>query len=420
MKGRFPDILNNPVVRRGRAQAVRRRAGDARQDRRGEAGCAPTASSGSVPGERRRRRHRGLHRRLALRGPARRCTTLRQQGQHRDGVPNRSLGDFVAPRGHRAGRPHRAASPSPPGSAARTRSRSSRTPSTTTPRSCWSRSPTGSPRRSRSGCTSGCARSSGATPPDEQLDNEGLIKEQYDGIRPAPGYPACPEHTEKATLWELLDVEKTTGITLTESMAMWPGASVSGWYFSHPQSQYFVVGRIGKDQVEDYAERKGVDLPTPSAGSRRTSATSPRTERLGDQRTAGGGPVGPGRHPGRHRAGLDRVRVRARRGARRHLEPRARDEPRRQRPARVRSLHRRAQRRRPRAGRDRRGAARPGRRPGRAATCPGDPVRSSCWPTCGTGRALRAGHDVLPPLRRADPRGPSRRHRSRWSSPATR
>ncbi len=93
--------------------------------------------------------------------------------------------------------------------------------------------------------------------PEESLDNEQLIAEKYVGIRPAPGYPACPEHTEKQTLWELLDVEKHTGIELTESMAMWPGASVSGWYFSHPQSQYMVVGRLGRDQVADYAERKG-------------------------------------------------------------------------------------------------------------------------------------------------------------------
>ncbi len=93
--------------------------------------------------------------------------------------------------------------------------------------------------------------------PDEELDREALIKEKYVGIRPAPGYPACPEHTEKQTLWELLDVKANTGIELTESMAMWPGASVSGWYFSHPQSQYFVVGRLGRDQVEDYARRKG-------------------------------------------------------------------------------------------------------------------------------------------------------------------
>src|SRR6202035_3017105 len=84
--------------------------------------------------------------------------------------------------------------------------------------------------------------------PDESLDNEALIDEKYVGIRPAPGYPACPEHTEKATLWELMDVKERTGIELTESMAMWPGAAVSGWYYSHPQSQYFVVGRVAQDQ----------------------------------------------------------------------------------------------------------------------------------------------------------------------------
>ncbi|MDI3260543.1 MAG: vitamin B12 dependent-methionine synthase activation domain-containing protein, partial [Sinobacteraceae bacterium] len=98
--------------------------------------------------------------------------------------------------------------------------------------------------------------------PDERLDNAALIAEKYVGIRPAPGYPACPEHTEKQTLWRLLDVERNAGIKLTESMAMWPGASVSGWYFAHPQAQYFVVGRIQKDQVEDYARRKGWDLRT--------------------------------------------------------------------------------------------------------------------------------------------------------------
>jgi 5-methyltetrahydrofolate--homocysteine methyltransferase len=96
--------------------------------------------------------------------------------------------------------------------------------------------------------------------PDETHDNEALIAEKYTGIRPAPGYPACPEHTEKATIWQLLDVEANTGIELTESMAMWPGAAVSGLYFSHPQSRYFNLGRIGRDQVEDYARRKGWTL----------------------------------------------------------------------------------------------------------------------------------------------------------------
>ncbi len=96
--------------------------------------------------------------------------------------------------------------------------------------------------------------------PAEQLSNEELIAERYRGIRPAPGYPACPDHTEKRTIWELLDVQAATGIELTESMAMWPGASVSGLYYSHPDSQYFVVGRLGRDQVAAYAERKGWTL----------------------------------------------------------------------------------------------------------------------------------------------------------------
>ncbi len=84
-----------------------------------------------------------------------------------------------------------------------------------------------------------------------------LILEQYQGIRPAPGYPAQPDHTEKATLFHLLDAERTAGVTLTESYAMWPGSSVSGLYFSHPESYYFGVGKIERDQVEDYAARKG-------------------------------------------------------------------------------------------------------------------------------------------------------------------
>ena len=96
--------------------------------------------------------------------------------------------------------------------------------------------------------------------PDESLDNDALIGEKYRGIRPAPGYPACPEHSEKATLFRLLDAENRAGIRLTESFAMYPTAAVSGYYFSHPQSQYFVVGRVSKEQAEDYARRKGVSL----------------------------------------------------------------------------------------------------------------------------------------------------------------
>ncbi len=98
--------------------------------------------------------------------------------------------------------------------------------------------------------------------PGEQLDNEALIKEQYRGIRPAPGYPACPDHSLKPILFELLDAEKHTGLTLTENFAMFPTAAVSGFYFGHPESQYFGVARVGRDQLEDYAVRRGVDLAT--------------------------------------------------------------------------------------------------------------------------------------------------------------
>ncbi|WP_082897132.1 methionine synthase [Thalassotalea crassostreae] len=95
---------------------------------------------------------------------------------------------------------------------------------------------------------------------DEQFDNEALIRESYQGIRPAPGYPACPEHTEKGTLWRLLDVKNNIDMDLTSSFAMWPGAAVSGWYFAHPDSKYFAVAKIDKEQVENYAERKGMGI----------------------------------------------------------------------------------------------------------------------------------------------------------------
>ena len=94
----------------------------------------------------------------------------------------------------------------------------------------------------------------------ENFSNEDLIAEEYEGIRPAPGYPACPDHTEKGTLWSLMDVEASIGLSLTESFAMYPGAAVSGFYFGNPESKYFGVGRIGPDQVADYAERKGWDV----------------------------------------------------------------------------------------------------------------------------------------------------------------
>ena len=96
--------------------------------------------------------------------------------------------------------------------------------------------------------------------PDERLDNVDLIAERYRGIRPAPGYPACPDHTEKAKLWSLLDVEKNIELRLTDSYAMYPTAAVSGFYFSHPDARYFSVGKIDRDQLESYAARKGMTV----------------------------------------------------------------------------------------------------------------------------------------------------------------
>ena len=96
--------------------------------------------------------------------------------------------------------------------------------------------------------------------PDESFAPQELIGEPYRGIRPAPGYPAQPDHSEKATIFELLDAERLAGVALTESYAMTPGSSVSGLYFAHPESQYFAVGRLQRDQVADYADRKGITL----------------------------------------------------------------------------------------------------------------------------------------------------------------
>ncbi|MEE8295830.1 MAG: vitamin B12 dependent-methionine synthase activation domain-containing protein, partial [Sphingomonadales bacterium] len=95
---------------------------------------------------------------------------------------------------------------------------------------------------------------------DEKLSNEEIIRERYQGIRPAPGYPACPDHSEKRTLFRILEAEKNSGVTLTENFAMWPAASVSGFYFSHPKAHFFGIGKLAKDQVEDYAKKRGLSI----------------------------------------------------------------------------------------------------------------------------------------------------------------
>jgi 5-methyltetrahydrofolate--homocysteine methyltransferase len=96
--------------------------------------------------------------------------------------------------------------------------------------------------------------------PDEDLANDELIAERYRGIRPAPGYPSCPDHTEKAVLWDLLRPDQHAGMTLTDRFAMLPAAAVAGWYFAHPEARYFGTGKIGRDQVQDYARRKGMSV----------------------------------------------------------------------------------------------------------------------------------------------------------------
>ena len=137
---------------------------------------------------------------------------------------------------------------------------------------------TGWPKRSRSACTSACGASSGATRRTERLTNDELIRETYRGIRPAPGYPACPDHTgEGDALAAAGRRAQDAGIRLTENFAMYPTAAVSGWYFSHPDARYFGVGKIDRDQVEDYARRKGWTLDEASAGSRRCLGYEERT-----------------------------------------------------------------------------------------------------------------------------------------------
>jgi 5-methyltetrahydrofolate--homocysteine methyltransferase len=184
---------------------------------------------------------------------------LRQQGQHREGVPNRCLSDFVAPK--ETGLPdHVGAFAVTAGLGATEQVLKFKEElddySAIMLEAIADRLAEAFAERLHERVR----KDYWGHASEERLDNEALIAEKYSGIRPAPGYPACPDHTEKVTLFDLLGATERAGIELTESMAMWPGAAVSGWYFAHPDSQYFVVGHLGRDQVEDYAERKGWTL----------------------------------------------------------------------------------------------------------------------------------------------------------------
>ena len=253
MKGRFPDILNNPVS----GETARKLYDDAQEmlDRligerwvraRGVVGFFPADTVGDDI--------------IAYRDESRTevaatIPSLRQQGEHRDGVPNKALSDFVAPRDTGV-RDHIGAFAVTAGLGMREKVVEFKEAlddySAIMLEALADRLAEAFAERLHQLVRTelwGYA-------PDESVGPEDLLRERYIGIRPAPGYPACPDHTAKQELWALLDVERTTGIGLTGSMAMWPGASVSGWYFSHPQSQYFAVGRLGRDQVEDYARRR--------------------------------------------------------------------------------------------------------------------------------------------------------------------
>jgi 5-methyltetrahydrofolate--homocysteine methyltransferase len=257
MKGKFPDILNNPTT----GETARKLYDDAQDmlDRlikekwltaNGVVGLFPANAVGDdieVYADDQRSEVLATLR------------NLRQQGEHRDGIPNRSLGDFVAPK--------ETGVPDFVGAFAVTAGLGSQQKITEFKadlddysaillESLADRLAEAFAERMHERVR----KELWGYAADEDLDNLALIGERYVGIRPAPGYPACPEHTEKQTIWSLLDVEARTGIELTDSMAMWPGAAVSGLYFSHPQSQYFVVGRLGQDQVADYAQRKGWTL----------------------------------------------------------------------------------------------------------------------------------------------------------------
>ncbi len=259
IKGRYPDVLNNPAT----SQEARTLLadGEAMLDRierehwltaRGVVGIFPANGVGDdievYADEARTTVLTHLH-------------GLRQQGRHRDGVANKCLSDFVAPKESGIA-DHIGAFSVTAGLGIEERILAFKADhddySAILLESLADRLAEAFAERLHEKVR----RELWGYAPDEHLEMDELIRETYRGIRPAPGYPACPEHTEKETLMALLGGAERTGVTLTESMAMWPGASVSGWHFAHPDSQYFVVGRLGRDQVESYAERKGWDLRT--------------------------------------------------------------------------------------------------------------------------------------------------------------
>jgi 5-methyltetrahydrofolate--homocysteine methyltransferase len=258
IKGRFPQVLNSPT----KGEAARKLWDDAQEmlDQAIEhRWIRASAVYGLFPASQVDDEDIAVYVDESREEEIARLHHLRQQSEHLEGVPNRSLADYVAPRSRPVdyvGAFAVTAGIGVEGKVAEFK-RAHDDYGAILLESLADRLAEAFAERLHQ-----CVRTEyWGYAPDEQLGNEDLIKERYRGIRPAPGYPACPDHTEKATLWRLLDVERNAGIRLTESYAMWPAASVSGWYLAHPEAQYLTVGRIGRDQVADYARRKGWSLP---------------------------------------------------------------------------------------------------------------------------------------------------------------
>jgi 5-methyltetrahydrofolate--homocysteine methyltransferase len=258
MKGSFPDILNNPA-----SGETARKLYDEAQTMLDQAIAGKWLRANGViglfPANAVNEDDIEVYTDESRSGVLTTLHNLRQQGEHREGIPNRSIGDFVAPK-ETGLKDYVGAFAVTAGLGAEEKIKEFKEElddySAILLESIADRLAEAFAERLHERVR----KEFWGYAPDESMSNDDLIKERYDGIRPAPGYPACPEHTEKQSIWDLLDVTERTGLELTDSMAMWPGAAVSGFYFSHPESQYFVVGRVNKDQVEDYAERKGWTL----------------------------------------------------------------------------------------------------------------------------------------------------------------
>ena len=255
IKGRFPDVLNNPSTGET-ARKLYEEANEMLDKMIEEQWIRANGVIGLFPANQVDSDDIAIYTDESRQTERARLHCLRQQSQHRDGVPNRSLSDYVAP-AETGLKDYVGAFAVTAGLGSAEKAEEFKKAnddySAILLESLADRLAEAFAERMHERVR----KEFWGYAPEEALDNDALIKEKYQGIRPAPGYPACPEHTEKEGIWELLDVENNTGMKLTESMAMWPGAAVSGLYFAHPESRYFVVGRINRDQVADYAKRKG-------------------------------------------------------------------------------------------------------------------------------------------------------------------